>query len=743
GFSYDWDREITCSDPDYYRWNQWFFLRMLERGFAYRKPAFVNWCAECQTVLANEQVEDGKCWRCESPVTQKELEQWFLKITAYAEELLAGLDTLAGWPERVRVMQRNWVGKSVGAEVEFPLAEGGESITVFTTRPDTLYGATFMVLAPEHPLAARLAHGRPKVQAFIDRMRRTDRIIRAAADTEKEGVDTGSVAVNPLTTERIPIWLANFVLPEYGTGAIMAVPAHDQRDFEFATKYGLPIRVVIRPEGDSSPGEPLGGAYEGEGILVASGTFSGLPSQEGREKIVEFLEQQGIGRRAVNYRLRDWGISRQRYWGTPIPVIYCDHCGTVPVPDDSLPVLLPQDVAIALKGGSPLAQVAEFVQVPCPRCRRPAHRETDTMDTFVDSSWYFLRYCSPQETTCPLDPHRGGYWMPVEQYIGGVEHAVLHLLYARFFTKVIRDLGLVTIDEPFRNLLTQGMVCKETYRCPTHGYRLPQEMDREGRCRACQQAVEVGRTEKMSKSKKNVVDPDDLLAQYGADTARLFSLFAAPPERDLEWSQEGVEGSFRFLNRVYRLVQDALPLLTEPVSPVPLQELSVGRALVRTIHATIKRVTEDIERAFHFNTAIAALHELTNALSGFEVTGDAKEQAERRYVLRSGLDTLLTLLAPFAPHLCEELWAELGHVGRVSSEPWPRHDPAALETEEHLVVVQVNGKLRARLSLPSRMSEGQLREAALADRRVRRWIEGKPLQRVIVVPGKLVNIVVG
>ncbi|MBI2081148.1 MAG: leucine--tRNA ligase, partial [candidate division NC10 bacterium] len=565
GFSYDWRREVTCSAPDYYRWNQWFFLKMVERGLAYRKRAPVNWCEACQSVLSNEQAEGGVCWRhTDTPVVQKELEQWFLRITAYVEELLGELDRLPGWPERVRVMQRNWIGKSVGAEVQFPLADRPEALTIFTTRQDTLYGATFMVLAPEHPLTVALSRGTPHepvVAAFVDRVRRQSTAARSRVDAEKEGVYIGASAINPMMGERIPIWTANFVLLEYGTGAVMAVPAHDQRDFEFARKYRLPIRVVIQPPGGTLDAAAMREAYVGEGTMVNSGPFTGVPSERGREQVIEDIERRGIGKRQVNYRIRDWLISRQRYWGTPIPIIYCDGCGMVPVPERDLPVLLPENVEITFMGGSPLARVPEFVAVSCPRCRKPARRETDTMDTFVDSSWYFLRFTSPGEDRQPHDPAKANYWMAVDQYIGGIEHAVLHLLYARFFTKVIRDLGLLRAGEPFLNLLTQGMVCKETYRCPEHDWLLPEEVNAKLQCVRCGRPVEVGRTEKMSKSRKNVVDPDDLLDQYGADTARLFSLFAAPPERDLEWSEQGVEGAFRFLNRVYRLVEERGPAL--------------------------------------------------------------------------------------------------------------------------------------------------------------------------------------
>ncbi len=741
GLSYDWDREITCSDPDYYRWNQWLFLKMYEKGLAYKKPAFVNWCDLCQTVLANEQAEGGRCWRHETEVIQKELDQWFFKITAYAEELLEGLDRLSGWPERVKIMQRNWIGKSVGAEVDFPLVGGPGPITIFTTRQDTLYGATFMVLAPEHPLAVQFGQDKPDVQAFVERMRVEDRVVRTAPETAKEGVFTGRHAINPLTGEKIPIWVANFVLLEYGTGAIMAVPAHDQRDFEFAKRYDLPIRVVIQPADATPTGEELEKAYEDDGIMVNSGPFTGCPSPEGREGVVQHLEEQRIGKRAVNYRLRDWGISRQRYWGTPIPVIYCERCGTVPVPYADLPVILPRDVEITLTGGSPLGRVENFVNVQCPTCQGQARRETDTMDTFVDSSWYFLRFCSPQARGQAMEKAHVAYWMAVDQYIGGIEHAVLHLLYARFFTKVIRDLGLVELDEPFENLLTQGMVCKETFRCPTHGFRFPHEVDTQGRCAECGQPTEVGRTEKMSKSRRNVVDPDDLLRRYGADTARLFSLFAAPPEKDLEWSDRGVEGAFRFLNRVYRLIEEWAEELRHPMPPISFGALTVGRALYQKSHLTIKKVTEDIDRDFHFNTAIAALMELVNMLGQFEHRGAPDEELERRSVARFAIQTLLILLAPFAPHLAEELWERLGHTRSIFTEQWPVYENDVIQKEELLVVVQVDGKLRSRIFLPAHAGEEELRVAALEDSRVQPWLEGKQVKRVVVVPKKLVNIV--
>jgi leucyl-tRNA synthetase len=744
GFSYDWNRELTCSDPDYYKWGQWLFLKLYERGLAYRKSSTVNWCEVCQTVLANEQVEGGLCWRDESRVVQKDLPGWFFRITAYAEELLSGLDELSGWPEPVKIMQRNWIGKSVGAEVQFSLAGRHDTLTIFTTRQDTLFGATFMILAPEHPLAHTLSKGTPQekqVEAFIDRMKREDKIRRVAADAEKEGVFTGAFAINPLTQEWIPVWIGNFVLLEYGTGAIMAVPSNDQRDFEFARKYSLPVRLAVVPIDAEVDVSAMEQAFEGEGVLVNSGTFTGMASQVAREAITDFLEREGIGRRAVNYRLRDWGISRQRYWGNPIPIIYCQRCEVVPVRYADLPVILPQDVEITMKGGSPLGRVTSFVNVPCPTCGGPARRETDTMDTFVDSSWYFLRFTSPRALHAPVVPSEVNYWMPVDQYIGGIEHAVLHLLYARFFTKVVRDLGLVDVDEPFTRLLTQGMVCKESYRCPEHGFRLPEEITTDRRCIQCGRLVEIGRTEKMSKSKKNIIDPDDLLAKYGADTARLFCLFAAPPEKDLEWSDQGVEGAFRFLTRIVRLVEDNGTLLRSPLRPIPFGRLAAGRALYRKAQQTVQRVTGDIEREFHFNTAISALMELANELGRFDTVGQQGEDQERRFVFSYSLEILLTLLSPFAPHVCEELWERLGNQTGMFRMAWPTYDPAVIQAEEVLVIVQVDGKVRGRVHLPSSAGEETMREAALGEERVKGWLRGRSISKVVVVPKKLVNIV--
>jgi len=707
GLSYDWDREIATCDVDYYRWEQKIFLQMYERGLAYKRTSFVNWCPSCETVLANEQVEDGGCWRCSSQVTQKELEQWFFRITAYADELLDKTYALTGWPERVLVMQRNWIGKSFGCEIRFPLADREGEITVFTTRQDTLWGATFMSLAPEHPLALSLATDdrRSEVEGFIEKMKRTDRIVRSSDDLEKEGIFTGSFCINPVTGDRMPVWLANFVLPDYGTGAVMAVPTHDQRDFEFARKYGLPLRVVITPEGETLDPSTMTAAFTEDGIMTASGPFTGSPSRDAKERIADWLETQGIGKKTVNYRLRDWGISRQRYWGNPIPIIYCDDCGTVPVPEKDLPVVLPRDVVFTGEGGSPLAKLESFVNVDCPLCGKPARRETDTMDTFVQSSWYFLRYCSPDIGDAPLDPVRVNYWMPVDQYIGGIEHAVLHLLYARFFTKVLRDLGYVEVSEPFTNLLTQGMVIKDGA--------------------------------KMSKSKGNVVDPDALIQRYGADTARLFSLFAAPPEKDLDWSDQGVEGSFRFLNRVWKLVYDLLPTLPPAGTPVTVTD-DRCRALRRQLHKTIRKVTEDLTDRFHFNTAIAAIMEFVNTLQAFP----DKSAPAALPLMREALEGVVLMLAPFVPHIAEELWEALGYTDGVERAGWPAVDPAAVIDEEMLIVVQVNGKVRGRLTLPVGTPEEEVKGAALADRNVSSHLAGKEPRKMVYVPGKLLSIVV-
>jgi leucyl-tRNA synthetase len=745
GFSYDWTREIASCNPDYYVWNQWIFLKMWERGLAYRKRSLVNWCTSCLTVLANEQVEDGACWRCSTPVVQKELEQWFLRITAYADELLDGCEQLAaGWPERVLTMQRNWIGRSVGVEVDFPVVDGGEPIRIFTTRQDTLYGATFVVLAPEHPRLRSLIADLPQepaVTTFVEQAARLDRITRTAVTAEKHGVFTGRYAINPLTGEAIPIWVANFVLMEYGTGAIMAVPAHDQRDFEFAQKYGLPIRLVIQAPDGRLDGGDLREAYVDEGTMVNSGPFTGLGSVEGRERVAEYLEQQRLGQKTINFRLKDWGISRQRYWGTPIPMIHCPGCGVVPVPYEDLPVVLPLELDFVYGVRSPLAESAAFYEVSCPRCGQPARRETDTMDTFVDSSWYFERYTSPQMHEAPFAVHAVDYWMPVDLYIGGIEHAVLHLLYARFWTKVLRDLGLVKYDEPFLRLLTQGMVCMETLWCEEHEWLFPTQV-RDGRCTACGRSVAVGRMEKMSKSKHNVVDPDEMIRKYGADTTRLFILFAAPPERDLDWNDQGVEGCARFLNRVWRMLRRIIAQTPEVPRDAAALAAAAGPALAlrRKTHQTIRKVTEDIQDRFHFNTAVAAIMELINLLYQFPEA--STPDAPTQQALREAAEATALLLSPFTPHIAEELWQQLGQRHSIVLHPWPAYDPALTQEEEVTIVVQVNGRVRSRLTVPASLSDEALRLAALRHERVQEWLVGKTVRRVIVVPQKLVNIVV-
>jgi len=710
GFSYDWEREIATCDVEYYRWEQWFFLKMFEKGLAYKKRSLVNWCPSCQTVLANEQVEAGLCWRCESEVTQKELDQWFLKITEYAEELLEYCDKLPGWPERVLTMQRNWIGRSEGAEIRFPLENSTKAITVFTTRQDTVFGATFMTLAPEHPLTVKLSQGTPQeaeVGEFVERVKRQSMAGRTAEDTEKEGVFVGAHCLNPMTGARMPIYAANFVLMEYGTGAVMAVPAHDQRDFEFAKRYGLPIIVVIQPPDSPLSEETMTEAYVDEGTLVKSGQFNGMESVAARDAIAQYLEEKGLGGGSVNYRIRDWGISRQRYWGAPIPIVYCQRCETQPVPEEDLPVVLPHDVKFSGRGGSPLAECTDFVETRCPKCGGDARRETDTMDTFVESSWYFDRFASPHYDRGPLDKEKVDYWMPVDQYIGGIEHAILHLLYSRFFARVLRELGLVKDKEPFTRLLTQGMVIKDGA--------------------------------KMSKSRGNVVDPEYLVDKYGADTARMFCLFASPPERDLDWSDQGVEGSFRFLNRVWRLVYQYHQWIkdVEPYSGQP----PIGRDLKmlrQKVHKTIKKVGEDIER-FHFNTAISAIMELVNALYQFEAEKEW-DWAERS-VFREAIEAVALLLSPFVPHMAEELWRALGKGESIIKSPWPDYDREAIVEEEILVVIQVNGKVRDRVTVPSSMGEEEIKGVALERERIKRLIHDKAVQRVILVPNKLINIV--
>jgi len=748
GFSYDWERELATCQPEYYRWEQWLFLKMFEKGMAYRKESFVNWCEDCQTVLANEQVEAGLCWRCGQQIRQKQLWQWFFKITDFAQDLLLYCDKLPGWPEKVITMQKNWIGKSVGARIDFAVENRDEVISVFTTRQDTVFGATFMCLAPEHPLVSKLSRDTSQeneVRQFVERIALQDRSARSIENYEKEGVFTGAYCLNPMTGKRIPVYTANFALMEYGTGAVMSVPAHDQRDFDFAKKYGLEIIVVVKPENMDLDGQTMAEAYVGRGVMINSGRFDNLDNQAALDEIADHLEQNNLGKRAVSFRLRDWGISRQRYWGAPIPMIHCDGCGIVPVPQADLPVVLPEQVDMLAGGKSPLPDLDDFVRVPCPQCgRSDARRETDTMDTFVESSWYFERYCSPRCDTGIFNTAAVDYWMPVDQYIGGVEHAILHLLYSRYYTRVLYDQGLVKFKEPFTNLLTQGMVCKETVSCPEHGFLLPEEIDTaksERACKMCAKPVIVGRVEKMSKSKKNVIDPNILLDQYGADTTRFFCLFAAPPERDLEWSEQGVEGGFRFLNRVWRLAADVMDGIKDvkPFDGNPHNLDDTLRELYRKAHHTIQRVTRDIEDRFHFNTAISAVMELFNTMSAFDIQKDRDEQLA---VMRFAMESLTLLLSPIVPHFAEELWQALGHRSSVLLASWPQYRVAALEEDALLVVVQVNGKLRSRFQVATNTDEKTIKERALADKRILNFIDGKAIKKVIVVKNKLVNIVV-
>lgn len=697
GFAYDWDREVSTCEPEYYRWNQWFFLKMLERGLAFRKKSLVNWCPECATVLANEQVVDGCCWRHETtPVEQRELEQWFLRTTAYAQQFLDDMKQLEdGWPERVLTMQRNWIGRSEGTEVDFALKDSDARIRIFTTRVDTIYGATCVILAPEHPMARDLCQGElaPRLKEMIDEQGRKD-----PESLEKEGFFTGHYAVNPFSGDTVPVWVGNFVLMGYGTGAIMAVPAHDERDFEFCRKYNLPVRPVIRSQdGQLADGNTMTEAFTADGILENSGEFSGLPSSEARQRMSAKAEREGFGKPSITYRLKDWGISRQRYWGTPIPVIHCPSCGVVPVPESDLPVILPRNVEITGRGRSPLENVPEFVNTTCPKCGGSARRETDTMDTFVDSSWYFFRYVDPKNDQAPFDPERVRPWFPVDQYIGGVTHAILHLLYARFWCKVMRDLGLVSTDEPFKNLFTQGMV-------QLHG-------------------------QTMSKSKGNIVDPDDMVAKFGADTCRLFVLFAAPPEKDMDWNESSVEGQYRFISRVYRFVTRNIGRNNVAGKP------EADRKALRKLHQTIAKVTSDFDNRWHFNTSVAALMELTNELY-------ALEQDLSSGVVNEVLEKLVLMLAPFAPFVAEELWSELGRTGPVFRQSWPAYDPELAREDEVEIPVQINGKLRARVTVALGLNRQDLEQRALTDDKIRALVDGKQIVKVIVVPDKLVNIVV-
>ncbi|GAB4305038.1 MAG: leucine--tRNA ligase [Candidatus Bipolaricaulota bacterium] len=736
GIEYDWDREVTTCLPDYYRWTQWLFLKLYESGLAYKKRATVNYCPSCQTVLANEQVVGGECERCGTPPEQRDLDQWFFRITAYADRLLADLAGLE-WPEHVKKMQENWIGRSEGATVTFRTARG-DPIEVFTTRPDTLWGATFLVLAPEHPLVEGLTA--PDRCAEVERYRkeaaRATEVERTSTARPKTGLFLGSHALNPVTGEPIPIWIADYVMPTYGTGAVMAVPAHDERDFQFARAHGLPVRVVIAaPDGSIPDPDELSEALVEPGTMVGSGPLTGTPGEEAIARTIAYLEEQGIGRRAVVYRLRDWLISRQRYWGAPIPIVYCDRCGVVPVPEEELPVLLP-DVPFIGKMG--LADIPGYADTVCPRCGDGARRDTDTMDTFVDSSWYFLRFVSPHEERVPFVTEDVNRWLPVDLYVGGVEHAILHLLYSRFITKALYDLGYVGFTEPFKRLFTQGMVCHTAYRCPEHGWLYPHEVEGR-RCTKCGSEVATDYFA-MSKSKRNVVDPSDVIARYGADTERLYTLFMGPPDRDIGWSEDGIRGAWRFLNRVWNLVVGELPRVANVRGdPDPSGFGSAERALWQKLHATVKKVTEEFEGGLGLNTAIAAIMELANELGADVEAGEADPRLVRRVVR-----DLILVLSPFTPFLAEELWHRLGEKQPVLDTPWPTYDPAAVVGEEVEIPVQVNGRVRAHVCVPVPVASDPhaLQEAALAAREVQERLQGKEVVRVIAVPGKLVSIVV-
>jgi len=721
GVGYDWSREVNSCSPEYYKWTQWIFLQLFKKGLAYKKKQAVNWCPSCNTVLANEQVITGKCERCESQVTQKDLEQWFFKITAYAEHLLNDLDKLKEWPQRVKTMQANWIGKSHGVRIDFPVVDSKDVISCFTTRVDTIYGATYMVLAPEHPAVGKLIENvknKAEILSFIKKIRNESIIERAATDTKKEGIFTGRFVINPVNNRKIPLWIANYVLMEYGTGAVMAVPAHDQRDFEFAKQYKLPIEVVIDNPKETLQVESMKTAYVDDGIMVNSAPFNGISNRASMEKIALYMEEKKIGKRIIHYRLRDWLISRQRYWGAPIPIVYCDKCGIQPVAEKDLPVILPENVKFRPHGerfdkltvsrtvpseveGSPLKVVKSFVNTKCPKCKSAAKRETDTMDTFVDSSWYFLRFISPKENKKAFDSNLVNKWLPVDQYIGGVEHAILHLMYSRFIVKVLHDLKLINFDEPFKNLFTQGMIIKNGA--------------------------------KMSKSKGNVVSPDALIDKYGADTVRLYTLFIGPPEKDAEWSDRGVEGAYRFLGRVWRLVEKMEKMGT------PLKEHSEERGVpifLRKTHQTIKKVTEDIERDFHFNTAISAIMELVNEIY-LEIDKSVASED-----VKKAIETTVVLLSPFVPHIAEELWEKLGKKAGIFKTKWPEYDPKFIKSESVTLPIQINGKLRSKIEVSIGIDENELKKKVLEDEKVKRWASEDKIKKFIIIPNKLVNIVV-
>ncbi len=707
GFSYDWDREIATCEPDYYKWTQWIFIQFFKNGLAYKKKNPVNWCPSCKTVLANEQVIDGACDRCGTPVGKKDLEQWYFKITDYADRLLSDLDKLDGWPEKVKLMQKNWIGRSAGAEVDFKIQDFDKDMRIFTTRPDTLFGVTYMVLSPEHPYVKELVKGteyESKADKFLEKLQYLSDIDRTSTTLEKEGLFIGRYAVNPLNGSKVPIYIANYVLMDYGTGAIMAVPAHDQRDFEFAVKYDIEIIPVIEPESDDIDINDLKEAFSAEGKMINSGEFTGMDNKDGIKKITEYLEEQKIGEKSINYRLRDWLISRQRYWGTPIPMIYCEKCGWVPEAEENLPVLLPTDVKFSGKGESPLTTSSTFKETTCPVCGGKGEREIDTMDTFLDSSWYFLRYTDPRNDKEIADKKKSKYWMPVDQYIGGVEHAILHLLYARFFTKFLCDIGWSPVDEPFTNLLTQGMVLKDG--------------------------------KKMSKSVGNVVSPAEIIEKYGADTARLFILFASPPEKELEWSDAGVEGSYRFLNRVYKMVHELGGKLKNAPGEFKA-ETKEDKELLYAMNATIKKVTEDVGGRFNFNTAISSIMEMVNAMTSYKKTEKINEG-----LLYDAVKKLVLLLSPFTPHVCEEMWESLGNIGYVYNEKWPEFDTDALVKDTIEIVIQLNGKVKEKMDVNNGLSKNEMIDAALSNEKVSGHLDGREIIKKIAVPGKLVNFVV-
>ena len=709
GFAIDWDREVATAKEEYYKFTQWMFLQLFKNGLAYKKKSFVNWCPSCQTVLANEQVVNGKCERCKSEVGKRDLEQWFFSITKYADRLLKDIDKLGGWPDKVKSMQTNWIGKSEGAELKFRLDGSDEELTVFTTRPDTVYGVSYMVIAPEHPIVESLISGRPEEAAcreFIKKVHGMSEIMRSSTDTEKEGVFTGRYVINPLNGKKVPLYLANYVFLDYGTGIVMGVPAHDQRDFDFAKKYNLPIEIVVQPEGQNMKGEDLTEAFAAEGIMENSGEFDGMNNREALKKIIAYVEEKGIGERKVNFRLRDWLISRQRYWGAPIPVVYCEKCGTVPIPESELPVRLPENVKFTGQGKSPLSECEEFMNTTCPKCGGHARRESDTMDTFVCSSWYYLRYCDPHNDKMPFSKDKVDYWMNVDQYIGGVEHAILHLLYARFFTKVLYDLGYVSCEEPFENLLTQGMVLKDG--------------------------------SKMSKSVGNVVSPDEIVAKYGADTARLFILFAAPPERDLDWNDTAVEGAYKFLNRVWRAVDELKPFMSD--EKVVSASLNAEEKKLRfAVNASIKKVTEDFER-FSFNTAISSIMEMVNEL--YRYKDATAPESYSKPLIGEALRSLIVLLSPIVPHITQEMWESIGNNTALFDTPWPSFDESALVVSEVEIVVQINGKIRDKMTVSADLGREQMEEIAKTSDKVKALIGDKQIVKVIAVPKKLINIVV-